>query len=121
MLESTRCVDSGARCPMAGCWFGWVGIALAWKQAARRSFSFAGWLGCTCRECGGQGAVEARTGLTSSTFAGRAACIGHPLGCDALGAGVGRAECIGHPLGGLEAAMGSCTSARMPPSESQGG
>ena len=70
-------------------------------------------------------AVEARTGLTSSTFAGRALCIGHPLGGDALGAGVGRAECIGHPLGGLEVAIASWTARlvdsariRMPPSES---
>ena len=43
--------------------------------------------------------------MISSAFAGRAVCIGHPLGGDALGgdalgAGVGRAVCIGHPLGG---------------------
>ena len=54
--------------------------------------------------------VEARTGLTSSTFAGRALCIGHPLGGDALCAGVGRALCIGQPLGGLEAAIDSWTA-----------
>ena len=46
-----------------------------------------------------------RTGLISSAFAGLAACIGHPLGGDALGGGAGRAACIGHPLGGLEAAI----------------
>ena len=49
-------------------------------------------------------------------------CIGHPLGGDALGAGVGRAECIGHPLGGLEVAIASWTRARTrSASASQGG
>ena len=55
MVESMRRVDRGARCPIAGCWFGCVGIALAWSQVAGSSFSL---LGCTCRAVGVQGRNE---------------------------------------------------------------
>ena len=48
MVESMRRVDSGARCPWEGCWFGCVGIALAWPQAAGCSLSL---LVRLCRLC----------------------------------------------------------------------